>query len=276
MLDNREQPDVSVQIERSSIHLLGVRIHTVSLDELMTVIELVIARGGRSIISNVNVYAMNLAYEQPWFRRFLNESTLVFCDGFGVKWAVRLLGGRIPDRITYADWMWDLAEFAQQHDFSLFFVGSAPGVANKAAIRLRERFPHLQIVGTCHGFFDKTPGSVGNEAVLRAISAVRPHILVVGFGMPLQEHWLMENWELLDVNIALPGGAVFDYVSNTVRRGPRWMTDHGLEWLSRLVIEPRRLWRRYLIGNPLFVWRVLKQVLGLLHMPTSLDGKGNP
>jgi N-acetylglucosaminyldiphosphoundecaprenol N-acetyl-beta-D-mannosaminyltransferase len=83
--------------------------------------------------------------------------------------------------------------------------------------------------------------------------------------MPLQERWLMENWDHIDANVALTGGAVFDYVSGELQRAPRWMTDNGLEWLGRLLIEPRRLWKRYLIGNPLFIWRVLKQRLGLLH-----------
>ena len=88
-----------------------------------------------------------------------------------------------------------------------------------------------------------------------------PDILIVGFGMPLQERWLMQNWENLDARVALTGGAVFDYVSGEVRRGPRVLTDNGFEWLARFLIEPGRLWRRYLVGNPLFLWRVLQQRL---------------
>jgi len=174
------------------------------------------------------------------------------------------LGYNIPQRITYADWMWQLAEFAESHGFTLFFLGARPGVADKAAARLKERFPNLRIVGTRHGYFDKDAGSPENEAVIRKINAAKPNILIVGFGMPLQECWLMENWDRIEANVALTGGAVFDYVSGELPRGPRWMTDHGLEWLARLIIEPRRLWKRYLIGNPLFLWRVVKQRLGLL------------
>ena len=84
--------------------------------------------------------------------------------------------------------------------------------------------------------------------------------------MPLQEHWLMENWHRIESNIALTGGAVFDYVSGDLRRAPRWMNENGLEWLGRLVIEPRRLWRRYLVGNPHFLYRVFRQRLGLLRI----------
>jgi N-acetylglucosaminyldiphosphoundecaprenol N-acetyl-beta-D-mannosaminyltransferase len=137
-------------------------------------------------------------------------------------------------------------------------------VAEKAATRLKERFPDLDIAGAHHGYFDKTAGSLKNEAVIQEINAVRPNILIVGFGMPLQERWLMENWNCIEANVAIVAGAVFDYVSGELHRGPRWLTDHGLEWLARLIIEPRRLWRRYLIGNPLFLARVIKQRLGLL------------
>ena len=126
------------------------------------------------------------------------------------------------------------------------------------------RYPGLRIAGTYHGYFDKTPGSPENEAVLQRINAARPNILILGFGMPLQERWLLENWERVDANLALTGGAVFDYLSGELRRPPRWMTEHGLEWLGRMLIEPRRLWRRYVVGNPLFLWRVLLQRFGLL------------
>ncbi len=77
--------------------------------------------------------------------------------------------------------------------------------------------------------------------------------------MPLQEQWLRANWDRLDVRVALPAGAMLDFVSGATPRGPQWLTDNGFEWLTRLVIEPRRLWRRYLIGNPLFLWRILQQ-----------------
>jgi N-acetylglucosaminyldiphosphoundecaprenol N-acetyl-beta-D-mannosaminyltransferase len=96
---------------------------------------------------------------------------------------------------------------------------------------------------------------------MNEINAAKPQILVVGFGMPRQERWLMENWDRVDANFALAGGAVFDYFSSRLRRGPRLLTDNGFEWLARLLVEPARLWRRYLLGNPLFLLRVLRQRL---------------
>jgi len=207
----------------------------------------------------------------------MNEADIVRPDGTGLKLGAKILGVNTSPRITWADFAWQLAEFAEPRSFTSFFLGAYPGVAEKAAARLKERFPNLRVVGTHHGYFDKTPGNPENEAVIQQINAVKPNILIVGFGMPLQERWLMENWERIEANVALTGGAVFDYVSGELRRPPQWMTDHGLEWLGRLIIEPRRLWQRYLIGNPLFLWRVLKQRLGLLHLdaaapePTALE-----
>jgi N-acetylglucosaminyldiphosphoundecaprenol N-acetyl-beta-D-mannosaminyltransferase len=187
---------------------------------------------------------------------------VVFCDGAGVMLAARLLGRRIPARITYADWMWRLAAFAEAEGLSLFLLGARPGVAEEAARRLLARHPKLHISGVRHGYFDHAAGSPQNEAVLREIEASRPDFLLVGLGMPLQEHWLMDNWHRIEAGVALTGGAVFDYVSGGLRRGPRFLTENGFEWLARLLIEPRRLWRRYLLGNPLFMLRVLGQRFG--------------
>lgn len=245
--------------------ILGVKVVPLILSELHHYIAASVDNARHTLVLHVNVHGLNLAYRDTTFRRFLNQGDIVFCDGAGVVLGARILGCHIPYRITYADWTWQLAEFAEPRGFTFFFLGARPGIAGKAASRLKERFPKLRIVGTHHGYFDKTPGSPENEAVIAQINALNPNILIVGFGMPMQEYWLMENWERLDANVALTGGAVFDYISGELHRGPKWMTDHGLEWLARLLIEPRRLWKRYLIGNPLFMWRVLKQKLGLLH-----------
>jgi len=173
----------------------------------------------------------------------------------------RILGHHIPERITYADWMWQLAEFSANQGFSLFLLGAEPGVAELAAARLLERYPNLAIAGVHHGYFEKEPCSAETQAVIETINAAKPNILLLGFGMPLQEKWLMENWEAIDTNIALTGGAVFDYISGELKRAPEWLTASGFEWLGRLIIEPRRLWRRYLVGNPIFMWRIVKQRL---------------
>jgi N-acetylglucosaminyldiphosphoundecaprenol N-acetyl-beta-D-mannosaminyltransferase len=247
---------------REKVNVLGVGVDPLTVEELHERMLGFVENGDHALVLHANAHGLNLAYRDERLRGFLNGAQLVFCDGAGVMLAARLLGRGIPERITYADWTWKLAAFAEERGLSLFFLGARPGVAEKAARRLEYRFPKLRIAGTEHGYFDRTPGSPENEAVIKKINAARPDVLLVGFGMPLQELWLAENWEKVDANVALTGGAVFDYVSGELRRGPRFLTDHGLESVARLMVEPRRMWRRYVVGNPLFLLRVLKQRLG--------------
>ena len=229
------------------VEVLGVWVDAVTVDGLHAEIRRLIRRRG-GLMLNVNAHCLNLCYEDPGLRDFFNAADVVFCDGAGVALAARMLGRRIPRRITYADWVWRLAAFAESEGSSLFFLGARPGVAEKAAVNLLKAYPALEISGVRHGFFDHAANSPENETITAEINAARPDILLVGLGMPLQERWLMDNLDRLDVGVALTGGAVFDYASGELRRGPRLLTQNGLEWLARLLVEPRRLWRRYLLG----------------------------
>ena len=249
------------------VDVLGVRVHTLSLEDVIGHILRTVDEGNRAIVAYANVHAINLAFGHAEFRGFLNSADVVFCDGQGLRLGARLAGLRIPNRFTPPDWIHQLASECAKRGFSIYLLGARPGVATQAARRLERDVPGLRICGTHHGYFDKAPGHVENEQVIEAINAARPSILVVGFGMPLQELWLNRNWRRLNANVALPAGALLDYLAGGVPRAPRWLTDRGFEWLARLLIEPRRLWSRYLIGNPLFLGRVLLNRLGLLRVP---------
>jgi N-acetylglucosaminyldiphosphoundecaprenol N-acetyl-beta-D-mannosaminyltransferase len=240
------------------VGVLGVGVDRITAEALHEEITRLASRRG-GIVLNVNAHCLNLLQEDEELKNFFAAADVVFCDGAGVRLAARMLGGRFLERITYADWLPLLATLAEGRGFTLFFLGARPGVAREAARRLKGSHPGLKIVGVRHGFFDHGAGSPENGAVVAEINAARPDILLVGLGMPLQERWLMENHHRLDVGVALTGGAVFDYASGRLRRGPRLLTDNGFEWLARLLVEPRRLWRRYLLGNPLFLARVLAQ-----------------
>jgi N-acetylglucosaminyldiphosphoundecaprenol N-acetyl-beta-D-mannosaminyltransferase len=235
--------------------LLGVKIDNLTLEELLSAMQTLISQDHKSIISYVNIHAVNIAYSIPWFKRFLNQSDLVFCDGNGVKLAAKLTGQYLHSRYTPPDFMEHICEMAVHYSWRIFFLGAKPGIAERAADRLISKFPGLQI-HSHHGYFDKIRESAENQSVVKQINEFCPQILALGFGMPLQEKWIEENLGSLNIKLAFPAGALFDYLSGNLPRGPRWATDHGLEWLSRLLIEPRRLWKRYLIGNPLFFWRI--------------------
>ncbi len=239
--------------------IFGVKVHDLSVPELHGRIYQAIQNRQKSLILHVNVYGLNLAYQLDWLRLLYNQADTVFCDGAGVILGLRILGHRLTERITYADWIWQLAEFSSVNGIRLFFLGARPGVADQAAARLVERYPDLVIVGTHHGYFNKQRESDENQAVIQGINSAKPDLLLIGFGMPLQEAWIRENWPSLEATTTLTGGAVFDYVSGKLKRAPRFLTDHGLEWLGRLIIEPRRLWRRYILGNPIFLLRVLRE-----------------
>jgi len=242
-----------------SVKILGVRVHSVPVTEMLMLMKNAITERKRLIISYVNVHGMNLSYVNPRFRERLNAAEITFCDGVGLRVGATLLGQSLEHRNTPPDWIEDMAKMCAENGFSVYLIGSKPGISEKAAAALQSKVPDLKIVGTYHGYFDKTAEGAENVEVIQKINDAKPDVVVVGYGMPLQEFWLEENGDKLSAPVLFPVGAALDYVAGETYRAPRWITDNGLEWLARLVIEPRRLWRRYVIGNPLFIFRVLRQ-----------------
>jgi N-acetylglucosaminyldiphosphoundecaprenol N-acetyl-beta-D-mannosaminyltransferase len=247
--------NLNENIKKEKVVLLGVKIDVLALDQLLCAIESCLTNQSQTIISYANVHAVNIAYSFAWFRDFLNQSDLTFCDGIGIKLAARFTGQRLNYRYTPPDFMDYICEIAVRLNRRIFFLGANPGTVERAANRLVRNFPALQIQSH-HGYFDKTAGGQENQWVIEQINEFQPQILVVGFGMPGQEKWIQENSGSLDVCVIMSAGALFEYLSGDLPRAPRWMTDHGLEWIGRLLIEPRRLWKRYIIGIPLFFWRI--------------------
>jgi N-acetylglucosaminyldiphosphoundecaprenol N-acetyl-beta-D-mannosaminyltransferase len=227
-----------------------VRIDGVRRWELVERVVQAARRHARMTVLYVNAHCMNLQARDDAYRDILAEADTVYCDGMGVLLAARLTGQQIPERMTGADWIEDLCRAASRHDLSLYLLGATPDVVQGAAVALRTRYPGLRIVGASDGY-DVGPGTIAE------INRSRPDILLVGMGPPRQEKWIARHRSALHVPVVWAVGGLFDVVSGRVPRGPRWMTQHGLEWMCRLVVEPRRLWRRYLLGNPRFLWRVV-------------------
>ena len=246
-----------------SINILGVHVGTQTIQELIDYIIASVEAGDRILLGYVNIHTINLAQQQHWFKDYLNRVNRTFCDGYGIKLGARLLGHHIPERYTPPDWLPKLASICTNNGYRMFFLGANPGVAEKAAHQLMSLFPQLNIVGTHHGYFDKSPESPENEGILENINMLNVDILVIGLGMPVQERWLLENWPRLNCRVALPVGAAFDYLAGSIPRAPCWITDHGLEWLGRLLFEPGRLWKRYVVGIPVFLFNIIRQRLGL-------------
>jgi N-acetylglucosaminyldiphosphoundecaprenol N-acetyl-beta-D-mannosaminyltransferase len=205
----------------------------------------------------VNAHVLNQSREIPELADALRRADLVYCDGYGVRIAAKALDVEVPHRMTGADWVWGLAALCEDARQSIYLLGSEPAIAAEAAERLREWYPRLEIAGSHHGYFEV--GSPHAERVIEDINARRPDIVLVGMGTPKQELWVDHYADRLDAGVLWTVGALFDYVSGRVPRAPRWLADNGLEWIFRLGIEPQRMWRRYLIGNPMFLSRVMAE-----------------
>ena len=213
--------------------------------------------GERHRVSYVNAHVLNQSFSNPELRRVLQRSDLVYCDGYGVRLAARVVGLPVPHRMTGADWIWTVAALCQESGLSLYLLGSEPGSSADAASALKRWYPGLDVRGTHHGYFGlDTPHS---ERVLEHLAEIQPDILLVGMGTPQQELWVERNHERIEASVVWTVGALFDYVSGRVPRAPHWIADNGFEWIFRLAVEPRRMWRRYLLGNPAFLYRVLEE-----------------
>jgi N-acetylglucosaminyldiphosphoundecaprenol N-acetyl-beta-D-mannosaminyltransferase len=205
----------------------------------------------------VNAHVVNQSRSTPGLADALRRADLVYCDGYGVRLAARALTRPVPHRMTGADWIWILAGLCERMQHPMYLLGSEPPRAREAADRLRRLYPDLDVAGAHHGFFDLH--SPHNERVIEDIRSHRPRIVLVGMGTPKQELWVDRYAGQLDGAVVWTVGALFDYVSGHVPRAPKWLADNGLEWIFRLAIEPQRMWRRYLLGNPAFLGRVINE-----------------
>ena len=206
-----------------------------------------------------NAHLVTLAERDPHFAQAMRAADLAVPDGISVVMASRLLGTPIPTRVTGGDLMERLCSEAAHYGFRIFFLGGLPGAAKIAAINLQARFRGLNICGTyCPPMgFERLP--LKGKRIRCAIEAAAPDLLCVAFGAPKQEIWIHQNRNWLPVGAVLAVGAAFDTHAGLRRRAPLWVRNLGMEWLFRLVMEPRRLWRRYLLGNTQFILLVFRQ-----------------
>ncbi len=242
--------------------LLGVRVHVVDRDDVLAAIGRAIETSHRPVlVNNVNVHAMNVAWRDREFRDILNASDLVFVDGFGVRLGAFLAGLRLGARLTPADWIDDLLRLCGERTWPLYWLGDTDEVGADFAHAISRRHPACRLAGRHHGFFAKQ--GPASDRVVEEINASGAKILLVGMSMPIQEKWVWANRGRLNPAVCLAVGGLARIYTGHIRRGPRWMTDRGLEWLYRFAVQPRYTWRRYLLGNPLFLWRVLRDRFGL-------------
>lgn len=266
-------PVRSVDRPRTRVAVLGGEIDLARPEEVMALLAAWVSAGRPALIANHNLHSLYLLQKRPELAAFFAEADLIEADSTPLLAFAGLLGlpARPFHRCTYLDWRPHFWSLANRHGWRVFYLGAAPGVAQRAAERLSADYPGA-VIGVCDGYFDAEPNSADNAAVIDKIAAFAPDVLLVGMGMPRQELWILDNRAVLPPCVILPVGAAFDYEAGTQKAAPRWMGRAGLEWLFRLVSDPKRLWRRYGVEP----WALLGPALADLRQARREGRLGRP
>jgi len=253
-------------MEIKRVNVLGVGLSVLNLPSALAAVAEAVRTRRKGYICVTGVHGVMEAQDDPAFRQILNGAFLCTPDGMPMVWMGRLQGHREMRRVYGPDLMLDVCAWSETSGCRHFFYGGAPGVATLLAEKLQARFPRLVVAGCYTPPF--RPLNAQEEADLQAqIREARPDILWVGLSTPKQERFMAQYLAKLDVTLMVGVGAAFDFHAGRISQAPRWMQRSGLEWFYRLCCEPRRLWKRYLRNNPLFVLGVLGQLTGLRRRP---------
>jgi len=236
-----------------------------TMSQLHEVIRTSVDDRRRTIICSLNLHGAALARRDPIMRSF-HRDTLVRIDGMPVILWARVLGYHVgrEHRVTWVDWMPEFLRHATDHEWRVAYVGSSELVLDKGVSWVERHFPRLRFAAH-HGYFDL---GKGGTKVVEWVNGVDPDVVLVGMGMPRQEHWIRNHAHEIEAPVLLTCGAAMDYFAGAVRRPPRWLGRFGLEWLARLAAEPGRLWRRYVIEP----WALLPELRSDLRR-TRLSGR---
>jgi N-acetylglucosaminyldiphosphoundecaprenol N-acetyl-beta-D-mannosaminyltransferase len=244
LIANNQQP--------TFISILGVPVHDITTEETLTLIEQFVREGVPRQICTVNPEFIMTAQRDAEFKQILQHSALNLPDGIGVVWAAKRLGHPLRERVAGSDLVGMMADRAQKTGWRIFLLGAAEGIAEQAAIILRERYPHTSIVGAYAG----SPRPEDETDIAARIRSSGTNVLLVAYGAPKQDKWIARNIERTGVSVAMGIGGSLDFIVGTQKRAPHWMQRLGMEWLYRLIREPWR-WRRQL-ALPRFVWAILR------------------
>jgi N-acetylglucosaminyldiphosphoundecaprenol N-acetyl-beta-D-mannosaminyltransferase len=244
-----EAADASVP---ATLEIRGLRLLNLALDEAVAAIEAAVAASHPTQVAFVNADCVNIAARDEAYRQRLNDMDWVFVDGIGMRLAGQMLKQPVRDNVNGTDLFPRLCKMLAARGGRLYLLGGRPGVAAAAACWAEAHHPGLQIAGAHNGYLDPAD----NQRVASEIRATRPDVLLVAMGAPRQEAWIGRHAAAAGATVTLGVGGLFDYYSGRIPRAPAWMRRLGLEWIFRLLQEPGRLWRRYLIGNLVFLARV--------------------
>lgn len=255
-------------------NVLGVGVSAINLYSATAVLIAAAERKVKGYVCVTGVHGVSEAQADPQFRSILNSALLNTPDGMPMVWMGRLQGFRHMSRVYGPDLMLCLCQAGVGRGLTHFLYGGAEGVAPELQKRLEERFPGLRIIGSYTPPFRPLTSAELDELV-RTVARLKPDFFWVGLSTPKQEKFMAQFCDRLEATVFLGVGAAFDFHAGRVRQAPRWMQRSGLEWLFRLMCEPRRLWKRYLKNNPLFLGRALLQLTRLRKYPAPDSAFGN-
>jgi N-acetylglucosaminyldiphosphoundecaprenol N-acetyl-beta-D-mannosaminyltransferase len=248
------------------VNILGVGVSAINMTLSLRTIGAWINADDHQYICVRDVHGVMESQRDEALRQIHNHAGMVTPDGMPLVWLSRWMGHRHVDRVYGPELMLALCEYGLEKGYRHYLYGGAEGVPERLAEALQKVCPGLQIAGMYSPPFRPLTDDESDQVVAR-INTAEPHIVWVGLSTPKQERWMAAHVGALDANVLIGVGAAFDFIAGTKRQAPRWIQRSGLEWLYRLVQEPRRLWRRYLVNNPLFIMRVAAQALGWKQYP---------
>jgi N-acetylglucosaminyldiphosphoundecaprenol N-acetyl-beta-D-mannosaminyltransferase len=242
------------------ISIAKIPVHRFTVASLHEKVKQAIVKKDKKMFLHANARLVELANTtDPWLVDFFNNTVdYVMCDGAGVQLAAKLTGQPVPEKIAYNVWFWSFARFMADNNFTIYFLGSEELTLQKAIARIEAFEPRIRIVGHHHGFFDKKKTSPQNKVVIDHINALKPDVIFVGFGMPIQETWIKENFADVDSSAFFTCGGAFDFFAGKNLVAPYIFRKLYLEWLFRFFLEPLRLFERATTSNFRFVKAVWK------------------
>ncbi|WP_410981434.1 WecB/TagA/CpsF family glycosyltransferase [Bacillus pacificus] len=230
-----------------------IQINIINEDEVMNYLDERITNKEKTKMFFLNAHCFNIAQVNKVYKENINNSHLLLNDGIGMDITAKLFGFTFPQNMNGTDFTPKLLEYAEKKGLTIYLLGGEIGVVETAQKNFEDKFSRLNIVGAHHGYF------LNDEMrVIEDINKNRPDILIVGLGVPLQENWISKHFEELNTKIIIGVGAFLDFSAKKVKRAPKWMRVCKLEWLFRLLLEPKRMFKRYVIGIPLFFFYILK------------------
>lgn len=247
-------------IDRTNV--LGVGVSAINIPMAIEIIDGWIANNEQHYVTVTGVHGVMESQRDEALRKIHNNAGLVTPDGMPLVWLSKTAGHKHVSRVYGPDLMLAVMEHSLKKGYKHFFYGGKEGVPELLRDKLIERFPGLQIVGTYSPPFRPLTDEE-DAAICKQISDSGAHMVWIGLSTPKQERWMSAHLGKLDAPVMLGVGAAFDFHAGLKSQAPKWMQKSGLEWFFRLITEPRRLWKRYLVNNPLFVLSVLGQKLGI-------------